>query len=750
VLLAGLGLLSWLAAGPQKVQSGDAPDAGWQRFAGLFALSFGAAGVATLAGAPQAARAADAAIHFVPGVGTGLLALAFAGANAALLLDPDWMRRRVAWVRDHIQVIWVAQLVCFVALGLFWLLGAAPIAVILGEDHVDASRVRALHGLGVDAVVVLGAMVLGMAWATLQGLTLGDDDRRRYFARALSTWHLTWLAIVFYNMSGHGYAFAPRYTLAGVGGAAPVVLFAFPNLIASIAPAASLRTIVNRGHADTRPPPLLAVWTAQAVVAALCGLVLAFRPELVAGAMISPHTPFEPPARWEVDQLRIHASYYFFIAALTWQVMNDVSPWLWRAVARVFVAWSALSLFAYAVTFNLITYSWHVLLFNSLQLAVLLGNLWLLRHGVAVEDLGVARATLGLGQGDLVAAAPMALQTAAKRRRASHLYGVGAEGVLAVTAPGLGDPSFPHNDYFHRIRGRQGGEPVTMRFANLSHEDDAALDVRGAALRVGDEGDPERLELVFNTGSYSPPRNLLEFAKFVVSKWAPKFVARRALERDPIAFEGAVAGLRRAPDSYAGLRYYSQIVRIWVGVRGAKEGSPAGALVGERRMNLVRYRLVPVAPGEEPGLPDQTDTAAMWERGRRPSETRAHDYLRRAFKETLARGDEVRFALQAQFREVDEPAGRTGEALSWYNAGVDWDEDLCPWRDLGLIELTRALDDARTERLRFNPGQHPLGSMGVPASPGPRDYRSLGDAEVRVMRLLGELRALSQRWGRPS
>lgn len=748
MLLAGLGLLSWLGAGPQKVHVGDAPDVGWQRFAGLFALALGVAGISVIAGASHTPRPTEVVvIPFVPGVGTGILALAFAGANAALLLDPNWMRSRVEWVRDHIQVIWVAQFACFVALGLVWLFGAAAIAGNLGDEHVPIARVRVLHSLGVDAVVVLGAMVLGMASVTLHGLTLGDDDLRRYFARALSVWHLTWLAIVFYNMSGHAYRMPTRYTLAGVGGAVPVVLFGVPNLIASIAPTVTLRAIVHRGDADTRPARLITIWTVQALAALFCAVMLSACPEFVARVMVSAHSPFDPPAMWEVDQLRIHASYYFFLAALTWQVMNDVSPWLWRAVARVFVVWSALSLLSYAVTFNLITYSPILLFFNVLHVAVLLLNLWLLRHEVDVEDLGVARETPGLGNGDLVAAAPMAVQTVMKRRRASHLYGVGAEGVLAVTAPELDDATFPHNSYLHRIRRRK--EPVTMRFANLTHEDDAALDVRGAALRIGAEDDPERLELVFNTGSYSPPRNLVEFARFVVSKWAPKFVARFVLQHDPIVFEGAVAGLRRAPESYASLHYYAQIVRIWVGVPGA-EAEADGTLRGERQMNLVRYRLVPVAEGPESGLPDQTDTAALWERGRRPSETRPQDYLRRGFKETLAEGHDVHFRLQAQFRVVDEPAGCTGEALSWYNAGVDWDEDRCPWRDLGRIELTRALDDARTELLRFNPGQHPIDSMGVPAAHSPWDYRSLGDAEVRVMRLMGALRALSQRWGGPA
>ncbi len=755
VLLAGLGLLSWLGAGPQKVLPGDAPHVSWQRFALLFSLAFGAAGLASIAGfALHGASASATAITLLPRVGGGLVGVGFALANAALLLRPNWIEQRIQWVRDHLQAIWLVQLAIFIALGLVWLLLAPEIAANLGEEHVVAFKVRVLHSLGVDAVVVLGAMVLGMAGATLLAIGRGDPDHRRFFARALAVWHVSWLGIVFYNMSGHAGAIPSRYTLAGVGGAVPVVLFAIPNLIASIAPVTGPSTVLQRGGADTRPPGLLVAWTVQGLLAAFCSVMLAFAPDVVAHTMISPHSPFNPPAVWEVDQLRIHASYFAFAAALTWQAMNQVSPWLWRPVARFFVMWSVLMLGSYALTFNFLVYAPNVLVGNFGMLVVLLVNLWLLRHEVAVEDLGVPREPLGLGDGDILAAAPMAVQTAAKRRRASHLYGVGAEGAFTVGAPPLHDPRFPHNDFFHQNRGR--ALPVTMRFANLSFEDDASLDVRGAALRIGAEDDPERFDLLFNTGSFSPPRNLVEFAKFVLSKWAPRFVSRVMILSDQVVFEGAVAGLRRAPESYAKLFFYGQIVRIWVGTLGP-------GLSPEKRMFLVRYRLAPVALlpekhrdapdrcprgsyAEESGLPDETDTAAMWVRTRRPDERRPRDYLRRGFRDSLVQGTAVEFTLQAQFREVDEPAGRTGEALSWYNAGVDWDEDLCPWWDLGRVELTRALADEETERLRFNPGLCPS-SMGTPASPGPWDYRSLGDAEVRVMKMVGALRSRILRWG---
>lgn len=326
---------------------------------------------------------------------------------------------------------------------------------------------------------------------------------------------------------------------------------------------------------------------------------------------------------------------------------------------------------------------------------------------------------------DWAAGLPMMLQVLQKRRRASHLFGVGALGSFQVTVPPLSDPAFPHNEYFDRHR--DAVLPLTMRFANVTFEDDAALDVRGASMRLGNaEAQQESFEMVLNTGRFSAARNLAEFARLVLSKWAPQSVQRAAIEKNPLIAAGGAEGLRRAPESYGGLHYYSQIVRTWTDLRGT--------------VHLVRYRLKPRALGlseVESGVPDEADRAAIWLRGRRPNELRAKDYLRQELRHQLGTGEAVEFVLQAQFHEADEPA--EGKALEWYNAGALWNEELCPWRDLGVLTLTQVLNDVEAERLRFNPGICPR-SMGIPASTGPLDYRSLGDAEVRVMRALSALR----------
>jgi hypothetical protein len=765
LLLVGLGLLSWLGAGPQRILAGRDPYLSFALFARLFAIAFTLVGLAPLGGVAIGGLFTEQAPRPLgSGLLTGLAALPFALANGALLLRRDWMSKRIKWVQEHIGGLWIVQFVLYAGPGLIWLLAWRKVSLTLRDGGAGGAANVPISGMGPDAVFVIGALAQAMAAVTLLAIQRSELVQRRLFARGFSVWCITWLGVVLYNMSGHFGAHAARYTLAGIGPTIPVVLVTVPNVLASIPPSVGPKSVLHTGDSDTRPPMLLPIWLAQGIGIAVAAIAFLFVPERVAAAIAAQE---KSPELWELDQMRLHGSYFAFFAFLSWSAMTQLNHWIWRAVARQFVFWSGATLAAYLLAYNTIVYSRAALLGPSAMLAILMVNLWLLGHSSVSEDLGIAPGPIGLCEGDLVVAAPMAAQVVQKKKRASHLHGVGAQGSLEVTIPEPSDPHFPQNDYFHARRGKSC--PATMRFANLTHEDDASLDVRGAALRIGEEDDPERFDLVFNTGSFAPPRNLIEFAKFVVSKWAPTFVARAAIRKNPIFFEGGVAGLRRAPESYAKLFYYSQIVRIWVGVRGPTKvldpPEPLKSFEGLRRMFLVRYRLAPLALlpdgglpagarpesyprayADESGLPDDTDTAAMWIRSRRPDERRPKDYLRRGLKQALARGEPVRFALQAQFHEAEEPDGKTGDALAWYNAGVDWDDDVCPWRDLGLISLTRALGDAETERLWFNPGKHPF-SMGVPASPGPADYRSLGDGEVRVMRALSLLRQRLQRWG---
>jgi catalase len=307
------------------------------------------------------------------------------------------------------------------------------------------------------------------------------------------------------------------------------------------------------------------------------------------------------------------------------------------------------------------------------------------------------------------------------RRRSSHLLGVGAKGEFL---PAVGD-GVPSHDFFRNGKPM----PVKVRFANLTELDDAALDVRGCAVMF-EGSDGERFDLLMNTGSFCPAFNLPTFAGFVASKFVPEKGSEAIVRSNRVAREGGVAGLRSGPDSYARLYFHSQIVRYWVDINGVRR--------------LVRYRCVPDDLGPESGLPDAAEAEHIWIRERRVGDERASNYLREELRQRVKDGG-VRMRIQAQFHR---PAG--GDSEEWYNPSVDWDEDTHPWQELGTLELREGLPDAETERLCFDPGNHPA-SLGIPRSASIWDYRSLGDSEARVVRTLQRLRtSMYRRSGLPS
>jgi hypothetical protein len=325
---------------------------------------------------------------------------------------------------------------------------------------------------------------------------------------------------------------------------------------------------------------------------------------------------------------------------------------------------------------------------------------------------------------DLVAGPLMALSVLLTGRRSSHLVGVGVSGEFRPEP----DPRVPMNDFFTEYEAPGDRRRARVRFANLTQLDDAALDVRGCAMKLSGHGFGDvACDLLMNTGSFCPSANLANFAGFVVSKFLPASVAEKAIRKNLAAREGGVAGLRRAPDSYSGLRYYGQIVRYWT--------EPGG------RRHLVRYRCVPAGSGSgdapdetETGLPSAGDAAHIWLRGRLASDHRPSDYLRKELAARLS-SNPVTMWLEAQFHTPSP-----GESPEWFNASLDWDESTHPWLRLGELVLNEPLSDVDTERLQFDPGNHPI-SLGIPRATGPLDYRSMGDSEARVVPALQNLRA---------
>jgi hypothetical protein len=278
------------------------------------------------------------------------------------------------------------------------------------------------------------------------------------------------------------------------------------------------------------------------------------------------------------------------------------------------------------------------------------------------------------------------------RQRPTHATGIAARGEATLVASGR-----PPHDVLAAGRALS----ATIRHANLRFDDDAAVDIRGAGLRISD-GDRVLLDMPMNTGRVSAFWDTDSFVAFVrASAKGTKEALQLFLDKNPSAWPGTIGGLCRAPESYCGLEYCSQLVYRY----RASDG-------GEW---IVRYRLIPQDRDGQGGLVG-TDAEQPWESSRLPSEVRPKDYLRKELRERVSRG-EARYRFQGQFR-------RPGEDPSIYHSGLEWDAADHPWQDIATITLRSMLSDAETAALGLALANNPA-SLGILEPVGPADYNSL-------------------------
>lgn len=615
---------------------------------------------------------------------------------------------------------WAGQVFIFLVGGVFFLLPERTFDFFVGKAPPEGEPVRLAH----DLFAQIGSHAMGVGVLTVFALLAGSPEVRRSYARIFSLFLALWLAALLSNLYQSPELYGPSsHALVPVSGAMLLV-----NLWYAARKLPDDRLQIPFGEVASAPGWTWFALVAQGAVAVVLGVIALATPRLTLRLWM--HDPAEVTTlavqqyRFTTAYLLCHAAVSFFCATITnvraWRAVSATLA-LWPlvacaiAVARggtdFYTPWAYLALVPF-VGFGLV----------SIAISRAAANQW-------SSDVSII--SPGWSPIDLAAGPMMAVQTTVTRRRASHLRGVGARGVFrTVATPAEGAP---RNNFFDP--GRE--MPCVLRFANLTEADDASLDVRGAALSVSDPVRARRFDMVMNTGSSAPVRDVIDFAAFVASKFLPTWGSKLIVKRDRGKREGGITGLRRAPDSFTRLHFYGQIVRWWFDEKGA--------------LSLVRYRLVPEDPTlPESGLPDLDDASHIWQRDRRAGDPRPTDYLRKELRTRLApaagstASPHVRMRFQAQF-QTDVP----GLSLDWYDASVDWPESTHPWHDLGVVDLDEALDDAVTETLGFWTGYHPP-TLGVPPSDSLTDPRSLGDSEVRVMRALQQLRAwLDDRLGPP-
>lgn len=297
--------------------------------------------------------------------------------------------------------------------------------------------------------------------------------------------------------------------------------------------------------------------------------------------------------------------------------------------------------------------------------------------------------------------------------RSTHKIGIGAKGSVEVCA------ELPIPEHAFWRPGRRFD--LAMRHANLNNLDDLSADYRGAALRLFEPGaeltDPDagELDLLMNTGDSTVWCHVAMFAERM--RLAVRGQLAKFYERHPAAEERYWGGLRRAPDNYEGLAYYSKVTTKYVGVDGVTRGC--------------RYRLIPhVEGGEwdgvESGLPTQRDFDAGVEFTERwPEEERPKDLLRAAYNARLQK-EVIEYRLQIVVREVIEDWSHPV-----YDPCLPWDTDEHPWVDLARVRAEAPLPHAQLEPLAFSIAHAPE-SLGVFPADAADDYTSVGDLRSRL------------------
>ncbi len=284
-----------------------------------------------------------------------------------------------------------------------------------------------------------------------------------------------------------------------------------------------------------------------------------------------------------------------------------------------------------------------------------------------------------------------------KKGRATHKIGVGGRGKLHVQD----DLDLPEHEFWRPGRSFT----CVIRHANLNNEDDLSADYRGAALRLLDESGRQQLDILMNTGDVTVWCNVAMFCErmwLTLRKRLPEFY-----ERYPDALDRYWGGLRRAPDNYESLAYYSKLTGMYIDRAGKQWGC--------------RYRLIPQEwSGQDSGQPTQRDfDGGVLETSRWPEEKRPLDTLRKAYHARLTQAP-VAYRLQLAVREAVADHRHT-----MFDPCQAWDEDAYPWHDLATLQIVEPMPAAELESMALNIVNAP-DSLGVFPAESSRDYTSIG------------------------
>ena len=689
-----MGIISHHAIGAQT-------DETWRGFCQAFLSSQWACAIAMTIAAFESNAGTYVVAVILPNLGLALV-------NTLSLYDRRWIRRFMDRVRGTLAVWWSLQAMVLLALAYMTSVDAGPI--------IDGLTPAIPHGgerfLAKDGLRLLAPLAIGCAALSVVAMLRQDRRAQHAFARLFSIMGLGAVIIHMLNdplvAETDQTAYAMLLPILQVFGVVVIVV----NLLVWQFPDWRSADELYQGAADTKPRWVFRICAWQALFFATMAGLTAFAPGWLATVVLQTDPTQVHPLLTRC--IRVAAPFWAAMAASSAYAAASSNEWAWRGLCRWSALWQAVYGIAFIYIFDSHMYQQSVLLLPTLIVLLAALNMAAARSRLRVDDLAGQPKPSGWLMSDAGSGAIMAARTILRRTRPYHRAGVGATGTFEYA----GGAGLPHAAFFDARN-----EPLlcTVRFSNRRQADDATLDYRGCAVRLSWPDDSAPLDLLMGTGAFGHVYNA---AQAVAVRWAPRWVRARWLRQSHVAREASIAGLRRAPDSYALLQYHTQLVRLW-------RGTNAGPVESRR----CRLRLVPEDVTES-GLPDAQDEDTPWQIERRTDEQRPPDYLRAEMAERLAAGP-VRMRLQVQISPgLAQERPDIEDALAWYDATVDWP---VPWVDLGTLVLDKALPTAATEYLSFDPG-HGAGVLTTPLSPSWTDPRSLAATQDRVVRWVGGLR----------
>jgi arachidonate 5-lipoxygenase len=323
--------------------------------------------------------------------------------------------------------------------------------------------------------------------------------------------------------------------------------------------------------------------------------------------------------------------------------------------------------------------------------------------------------------------------TLMNKRRPTHPVGVGAIGQFTV----FENKKVPKNVFFTKGKNM----PVILRHSNAvgvkspvtKDFDDATLEIRGCALKFSNAEDESPFDLHLNTGEFAGFFNLESFLPFVFQMATFNDSAYKAWGRKyPTGIMAGISGVRRAPDSYCDLHYYSQTCREF------------HALDGKKR--YCKFRLIPYGNGPgtdvdpEPNLPNEADqrliaTTHMMKYYRYADEKRAPDYLRAEFRDKVESGI-VRYRLQIQLYEATPT-----DTAEIFNPNKAWGTEFL---DVGIVKLHASLPQHVIENTAFGMSRTPA-CMPLSRPINAQDYNGLNWTRAAVYETSSKIRRLFTR-----